>query len=388
MVQSGSNPVRYSSLIGTLIMSLTVVSASLTSLAQVAPPANRDGRTEPFTVNYGKGRTYRTAYEKDPNSSNQLMSDQDLNRVCFKSQKFDFDAGSLGQVLSQRYFKNTQLNDFDIVVYVSIPLQKMFVLDRSVYENSSRGDGLKYAWKTSTGYHDKHWSYSKKAGGYVFGQKGSVQITHRNKEDALQHLKNIGKKKGAQYIASPTTPKVVFPGSEKKVIYSERVSKMRKDRAIESGLPLLGEDPNLPGFFLVKKYSLNYEEYYHTQPGYYVVQNGFSSRHISGESDGSYEVEQPTMPWALFFNIERGAATHGAAYRGSMGSPNSHGCIRLLEENACRLFHLVGQKGKGNVSMVNEKTGAVSNKKMDAYKTLFVVTDEVSDTELRNLGIK
>lgn len=373
---------------GTLLTALTFSAVLSTAIAQTIPRPNADGRTEPFTLDYSKGRTWQAAYEKDPNSRKELLNEADLNRVCWKSKAFDFETGSLDRILSDRYLENPTYKEFDIIVHVSIPLQKMFVLDRQVYERTQGRRGLKYAWNTSTGYHDKHYSYRRKAGKYVFGQKGTVQITHRDKADALSHLQRIARKPGAKLLTEGKTQKVIFEGSGKSVFFTEQISKMKKERALRSGLPLLGEDPDLPGFYRVKRYSLNYTEYYHTQPGYYVVQNGFSSRNISGESDGSYDVEQPTMPWALFFNQQRGMAVHGAAYRGSMGSPNSHGCVRLLEENACRLFHLVGQRGRAEVPFVNEKTGAVSQRKRAAYPALVVVTDQVSEAEKRHFGLE
>jgi|GEM_PF-3160525 len=348
-----------------------------------SPPeaANSFARTEPFSVLYSKGRTYRTAYEKDPNTLGNSQPQKDFPNVCWKFKAFDFSTKGVGTELSKKYLLDPRFEDFQVITLVSIPLQRIFVIDRNTFNKSSSQDGLVYAWKTSTGYHDKHYSYSRKAEKFVFGQKNSVQITHKNGPDALAFLKKLGQKKGAKYIETEGKPAVIFENSAKRIDYSITTSKMKKEKAIESGLEIIGEDSNLPGYLVVRKHSLNYQDYFHTEPGFYNVQNGFSSRHLSGESDGNYEIEAPTMAWALFFNIQRGMATHGAAYRGSMGSPNSHGCVRLLEENARNLFHLVGRTGQGQVSQINEKSGVLTGKKIDAYRSLFVVSDQMSDIE-------
>jgi hypothetical protein len=357
---------------------------------------NRYGRTEAFSVDYKLGRTYRKAYEQDPHAAATPPDSSTLARTCFISKPFDFDTRGLAVELSRSLLEDKRYSPFEVITVVSIPLQKMFVLSRSVYKSSRDGNGLIYAWKTSTGYHDKHFAMSRREGQLVHGQKGSVMITHKDKADALRTLGEHGKKKGARLSADglevifdgttdlDETGRPKFPG--KRVRYSETVSKMREDRARASGLEIAGEAPDLPGFLLVRKHSLNYEDWYHTQPGYYVIQNGFSSRHMSSESDGNYEIEHPTMPWAVFFNLNRGMATHGAAYRGTMGSPNSHGCVRLLEENACRLFHLVGHSGRGSVPAINEKTGEPLSKNIEGYRSLFLVTDKLGEIEKKYLN--
>lgn len=389
----GTDPVLRSGMHPTKPLLALSLLFSFPALAGRNPPElpNKYARTEPFSVDYSKGRTYRTSYDKDPATSRAPLAEPALSDACYNSQPYDFDTKGLGAELSRTYLEDPRFAEFEVVSLISIPLQKIFVLDRRAYQRT--GDGLVYAWKTSTGYHDKHYAYDRKAGRLVFGQKGSVQITHKDRASALAMIKEIGQKKGATYSENGGLPVVTFDPRaeldeqgnpkfpERRVRYSETTSKMKREKAEKSGLEIVGEDPNDPNLMIVKKYSLNYEDYYHTQPGYYVIQNGFSSRHLSGEGDGSYDVEQPTMPWAVFFNLERGMATHGAAYRGTMGSPNSHGCVRLLEENACRLFHLVGHVSKGPVSAVNEKTGQPMTRKIEAYRALTIVTERLGEVE-------
>jgi len=380
-----------------LPLSLLACSIALAEEGRTPPEApNRYSRTEPFSVDYSLGRTYRKAYAQDPHSSTQPLDGAALTRACWVSKPFDFETRGLAQELSRAYLEDSRFMEFQVITLVSIPLQRLFVLDRAKYNASTDGNGLVYAWKTSTGYHDKHFAFSRQENKLIFGQKGSVAITHKNKEDALRTLREHAAKKGARisgdgleviFDVSPELnefgqPK--FPA--KRVRYTETTSKMREDKARASGLEIVGEDSNLPGFFIVKKHSLNYEDWYHTQPGFYVIQNGFSSRHLSSEGDGNYEIEQPTMPWAVFFNLNRGMATHGAAYRGTMGSPNSHGCVRLLEENACRLFHLVGQAPQGQVSALNEKTGQPLATRISGYRAMFIVTDKLGEIEKKYLN--
>ena len=372
----------------TAALLLALSSPSLAEEGRLPPePVNRYGRTEPFSVDYKLGRTYRKAYAQDPHASATPLNEAALARTCFVSKPFDFDTRGLAQELSRAYLDDARYASFEVINLISIPLQKMFVLSRSAYLASRDGNGLVYAWKTSTGYHDQHYAMSRAEGRLVYGQKGSVMITHKDKADALRALGEHAKKKGARLSGDGLEVSIDDPAHPaKRVRYTETTSKMRADRARASGLEIVGEDPNVPGFLVVRKHSLNYEDWYHTQPGHYVIQNGFSSRHMSSEGDGNYEIEQPTMPWAVFFNLNRGMATHGAAYRGNIGSPNSHGCVRLLEENACRLFHLVGHSGRASVPAIHEQTGAPLPKTIDAYRSLFIVTDQLGETEKKYLN--
>lgn len=383
------------------LLTLSVL-ASFSSLASAdegrlpPEPQNKYGRTEPFSVNYSLGRTFRKAYAQDPHASAAPLEEAALIRTCWVSKPFDFETRGLAQELSRAYLEDSRFKEFQVITLVSIPLQRLFVLDRAKYTASPDGNGLVYAWKTSTGYHDKHFAFSRQENKLIFGQKGSVAITHKNKDDALRTLRGHSAKKGARLsgdgleVTFDTSPELDEQGlpkfPAKRVRYTETTSKMREDKARASGLEIVGEDSNLPGFLIVKKHSLNYEDWYHTQPGHYVIQNGFSSRHMSSESDGNYEIEQPTMPWAVFFNLNRGMATHGAAYRGTMGSPNSHGCVRLLEENACRLFHLVGHVPQGQVPALHEKTGQPLSNKISGYRATFIVTDKLGEIEKRYLN--
>ena len=57
----------------------------------------------------------------------------------------------------------------------------------------------------------------------------------------------------------------------------------------------------------------------------------------------SDEYDQAPMPYAIFFS-PRGLAIHGSYERG-LGSPRSHGCVRLAVGNAQKLFEWVEKQG-------------------------------------------
>ena len=52
------------------------------------------------------------------------------------------------------------------------------------------------------------------------------------------------------------------------------------------------------------------------------------------------------MPWSVFFY--RGYAVHGTTDLKRLGTPASHGCIRLHPDNAKIFFKLVQANGKEN----------------------------------------
>ena len=353
---------------------ILLAAAFLTLVTQQQTQAQPDttskyARTNPFTVNYQGGRTHMTSYLSDPNTSTKLVSS--IEQTCQPSKTYDFETRGFGPEISRFYFSNSQYNDYQVIVLVSIPLQKLFVLDRRVAANNN-GNGLVYAWKTSTGYHDKHYGYNNRTQSVAYGQKGTVQIYHRNRESALGKLKSIAKNAGAHLNQTDGRYFITFDNNPtKKVEYTEGTTKITRQRAAEQGVEVLQEDSSNPNLVVVKRYVLNYDDYFHSEPGQYIVQNGFSSKHISGESDGALDSEEPYMPWAMFFNLKRGMATHGAAYRGTLGTTGSHGCIRLLEENACRLFHLVGQ---------TEKTPK-------GHRAMYIVSAELGSVETRYMSV-
>lgn len=304
------------------------------------------GRTEPFVVNYQRGRTWQRSYRKDPN----FIAAADLNaaeilRKCHRSEAFDFPVGDYDQEASKRYLQNETYRQFDVIVVVNIELQKLFVFDRSVYRQTGGKHGLRFAWKTSTGYHDKHWGWAYKLKRIAHGQKGRVDV----KMPSIEHARRTLAK-------SRDKDKIKIRVNSRGTVY------------------------------------LRYTDYFKTEPGHYIIRSGFSSRHISGEYSDGTSTEVPTMPYALFFNLQRGMAIHGAAYRGTLGSTGSHGCVRLKEENACRLFHLVGHteyvsKDSGKLRHITQKTGRVTDTPTSGHRALVIVQDGLHDWEKKYLPL-
>jgi hypothetical protein len=65
----------------------------------------------------------------------------------------------------------------------------------------------------------------------------------------------------------------------------------------------------------------------------------------------SREWDDAPMPYSIFFTQE-GHAIHGSYEVRRLGTPASHGCVRLSPENAATLFALVKQQGVKNARVV------------------------------------
>src|SRR5215208_1468494 len=69
------------------------------------------------------------------------------------------------------------------------------------------------------------------------------------------------------------------------------------------------------------------------------------------EEHYSKEWDDAPMPHSIFFT-PAGHAIHGSNAIRRLGSPASHGCIRISPANAARLFELVRAEGLGNTKVV------------------------------------
>lgn len=58
------------------------------------------------------------------------------------------------------------------------------------------------------------------------------------------------------------------------------------------------------------------------------------------------------MPFAVFY--DRGWAVHGTSAVSRLGTPASHGCVRLATPNAERFYQLVREVGAGNTRIIVE----------------------------------
>jgi len=65
----------------------------------------------------------------------------------------------------------------------------------------------------------------------------------------------------------------------------------------------------------------------------------------------SKEWDDAPMPFSIFFT-QKGHAIHGSYDVKRLGTPASHGCVRLLPANAQKLFALVEQEGVLNTTVV------------------------------------
>jgi len=68
------------------------------------------------------------------------------------------------------------------------------------------------------------------------------------------------------------------------------------------------------------------------------------------EDHYSKEFDDAPMPHAIFFT-KVGHAIHGTDSVGRLGSPASHGCVRLSRQNASTLYALVQQQGVLNTTV-------------------------------------
>jgi len=64
----------------------------------------------------------------------------------------------------------------------------------------------------------------------------------------------------------------------------------------------------------------------------------------------SQEWDNAGMPHSIFFS-QRGHAIHGSNHPG-LGTPVSHGCVRLTLTNAATLYQLVGSQGMANTKVL------------------------------------
>jgi lipoprotein-anchoring transpeptidase ErfK/SrfK len=64
----------------------------------------------------------------------------------------------------------------------------------------------------------------------------------------------------------------------------------------------------------------------------------------------SQEWDNAGMPHAIFFT-QRGHSIHGTDHAG-LGTPVSHGCVRLSLSNATTLYQLVSAEGMANAKVI------------------------------------
>ena len=88
-----------------------------------------------------------------------------------------------------------------------------------------------------------------------------------------------------------------------------------------------------------------------TGKGGYDTPNGKFKAFRMERDHYSKEWDDAPMPFSIFFT-QKGHAIHGSLDVKRLGSPASHGCVRLLPANAEKLFALVEQEGVLNTTVV------------------------------------
>src|SRR4051812_18534103 len=84
--------------------------------------------------------------------------------------------------------------------------------------------------------------------------------------------------------------------------------------------------------------------------GYATPSGNFTTFRMEAEHF-SKECDDAPMPHSVFFT-KQGHAIHGSYDTKRLGSPASHGCVRLAPANAATLFTLVKQEGLSNTRVV------------------------------------
>jgi hypothetical protein len=82
----------------------------------------------------------------------------------------------------------------------------------------------------------------------------------------------------------------------------------------------------------------------------YETPNGSFRAFRMEEDHYSKEFDEAPMPHSIFFT-KIGHAIHGTDSVNRLGSPASHGCVRLSRENAAKLYALVQQEGVLNTTV-------------------------------------
>src|SRR5947208_11889388 len=82
----------------------------------------------------------------------------------------------------------------------------------------------------------------------------------------------------------------------------------------------------------------------------YETPNGSFRAFRMEEDHYSKEFDDAPMPHSIFFT-KIGHAIHGTDSVNRLGSPASHGCVRLSRENALKLWDLVKQEGVLNTTV-------------------------------------
>jgi len=103
------------------------------------------------------------------------------------------------------------------------------------------------------------------------------------------------------------------------------------------------------------------------------------------EEHYSKEWDDAPMPHSIFFTRE-GHAIHGSYATRRLGSPASHGCVRLAPAKAATLFSLVRSHGLNNTRIVVSGRGSVTTSARSVRRASETVSDRPRYAPRRSLS--
>lgn len=118
------------------------------------------------------------------------------------------------------------------------------------------------------------------------------------------------------------------------------------------------------------------------QPGHDTPSGRYTAFRMEADHF-SKEWDDAPMPHSIFFS-QTGHAIHGYLNTRRIGSPASHGCVRLEPGNAARLYELVEKEGLPNTKVV--VTGDVRNALWRRGLRRFGAADEGFGTDAASEG--
>lgn len=83
--------------------------------------------------------------------------------------------------------------------------------------------------------------------------------------------------------------------------------------------------------------------------GYHTPRGSFRPQHLA-RMHYSRKYDNSPMPYSVFFR--GGYAIHGTGAIKRLGTPASHGCVRLHPGNAATLYSMIRQAGLGNTRII------------------------------------
>ena len=113
------------------------------------------------------------------------------------------------------------------------------------------------------------------------------------------------------------------------------------------------------------------------RPGYDTPNGSFKAFRMEADHY-SKEWDDAPMPYSIFFT-KLGHAIHGYLDTRRIGSPASHGCVRLDPEHAAKLYALVEEQGVLNTTVVLTGDASMALARRAAPRAQSVATDVAMD---------